>query len=119
MSTLDDERSLALVSRQGFGRPQEYGPKAPTTVKTLLGYIHAARKRGYATIFEVFAPAMSAMAAPVVVQGTAVGCVTIAGPAVRLNEARMHALSGALMETAREIAAVRSASSLFRGRSLR
>jgi len=116
MSTLDDERSLALVSRQGFGRPQDYGPNAPTTVKALLGYLHAARKRGYATIVEVFAPAMSAMAAPVVVQGTAVGAVTIAGPSVRLDEARMRVLGGALIETAREIAAVRSASSLFRSR---
>ena len=116
MSTLDDERSLALVSRQGFGRPKDYGPNAPTTVKALLGYVHAARKRGYATIVEVFAPAMSAMAAPVVVQGTAVGAVTIAGPSVRLDEARMRVLGGALIETAREIAAVRSASSLFRSR---
>jgi IclR family acetate operon transcriptional repressor len=85
-------------------------------VKALLGYLHAARKRGYATIVEVFAPAMSAMAAPVVVQGTAVGAVTIAGPSVRLDEARMRVLGGALIETAREIAAVRSASSLFRSR---
>jgi len=45
-----------------------------------------------------------------------VGAVTIAGPAVRLDKERMHALGGALIETAREIAAVRSASSLFRGR---
>lgn len=116
MSTLDDERSLALVSRQGFGRPQDYGPKAPTTVKALLAHVHAARKRGYATIVEVFAPAMSAMAAPVVVEGRAVGAVTIAGPAVRLDDARMRALGGSLIETAREIAGVRSASALFRSR---
>ena len=40
-------RALELVSRQGFGTPQGYGPKAPTTVKALLGSLHAARVRGY------------------------------------------------------------------------
>ena len=58
--TLSDERALELVSRQGFGQPEAYGPKAPTTVKALLGVLHAARTRGYAMIDEVFAPGMSA-----------------------------------------------------------
>ena len=63
--TLSDERALELVSRQGFGQPKDYGPKAPTTVKALLGVLHAARTRGFAMIDEVFAPGMTAMAAPV------------------------------------------------------
>jgi len=114
LSTLDDEDALRLVARQGFGRPSAFGPKAPTTVKALLAFVHAARKRGYATINEVFAPAMSAMAAPVVVRGVAIGVVTIAGPAVRLDEARMKQLGGALIETARELAGLSTASSLLR-----
>src|SRR5690349_6246531 len=114
LSTLTDEEALRLVARQGFGSPGAYGPNAPTTVKALLAFVHAARKRGYATINEVFAPAMSAMAAPVVVRGVAIGVVTIAGPAVRLDEARMKLLGGALIETAREVAGLSAASSLFR-----
>jgi DNA-binding IclR family transcriptional regulator len=114
LSTLDDEEALRLVARQGFGSPGAYGPKAPTTLKALLAFVHAARKRGYATINEVFAPAMSAMAAPVVVRGAAIGVVTIAGPAVRLDETRMNRLGGALIETARELAGLSTASSLFR-----
>lgn len=117
LSTLDDEVAIQKVARQGFGAPSDYGPKAPTTVKALLAHVHACRKRGYATITEVFAPAMSAMAAPVVVRGAAIGVVTIAGPAVRLNEARMTQLAGALIDTARELATVSAASSLFRRRS--
>ena len=116
LSTMDDEAAVQKVARQGFGSPGDYGPKAPTTVKALLAYVHAARKRGYATISEVFAPAMAAMAAPVVVRGTAIGVVTIAGPAVRLDEARMKQLGGALVETARDLAALSTASSLFRRR---
>jgi len=116
LSTFDDEEALRLVARQGFGSPGDYGPKAPTTVKALLGFLHAARKRGYSTISEVFAPAMSSMGAPVMVRGVAIGVVTIAGPAVRLDEARMRHLSGPLIETARELAGLSTASSLFRRR---
>ncbi|MBL8286880.1 MAG: IclR family transcriptional regulator [Rubrivivax sp.] len=114
LSTFDDEEALRRVARQGFGAAKDYGPNAPTTVKALLAYVHAARKRGYATISEVFAPAMAAMAAPVLVRGAAIGVVTIAGPSVRLTEARMKRLGGALTETAREIASLSAASSLFR-----
>ncbi|WP_425258642.1 IclR family transcriptional regulator [Rubrivivax sp. RP6-9] len=116
LSTLDDEAALRKVARQGFGSPGDYGPKAPTTVKALLAFVHAARRRGYATITEVFAPAMAAMAAPVVVQGVAIGVVTIAGPSVRLDESRMKGLGSALVETARELAVLSSASTLFRRR---
>lgn len=114
LSTLDDDEAVQKVTRQGFGSPGAYGPKAPTTVKALLAFVQAARKRGYATINEVFAPAMSAMAAPIVVNGVAVGVVTIAGPAVRLDEARMKRLSGALIETAQELAALSPASVFLR-----
>lgn len=117
LSTLDDDTAIQRVARQGFGPPAAYGPKAPTTVKALLAYVHAARRRGYATITEVFAPAMAAMAAPVVVRGTAIGVVTIAGPCVRLDEARMKQLGGALVETAAELAVLSTASSWFRRRA--
>jgi IclR family transcriptional regulator, acetate operon repressor len=117
LSTVDDHVAVEKVARQGFGLPSDYGPKAPTTVKALLAFVHAARKRGYATISEVFAPAMAAMAAPVVVRGTAIGVVTIAGPSVRLDPTRMKQLGGALVETARELAALSTASKLFRGGS--
>ena len=39
MMTMSDERALELVSRQGFGQPKQYGPKAPTTVHGLLEFV--------------------------------------------------------------------------------
>jgi len=114
LSTMSDEEALAAVARQGFAGPDHFGPKAPTTVKALLGYVRAARKRGYSVISEVFAPAMSAMSAPVIARGVALGVVTIAGPLVRLTEARMADLGEPLMATAAEIAGLSAASSLFR-----
>ena len=114
LSTMSDEDALAMVARQGFASTDAHGPKAPTTVKALLGFIRAARKRGYSVIADVFAPAMSAMSAPVISRGVTLGVVTIAGPLVRLTEERMADLGEPLMATAAEIASLSAASSLFR-----
>ena len=112
--TLSDEEAVALVSRQGFGLPRDYGPKAPTTLKALLGFLHAARVRGYAMIDEVFAPGMTAVAAPVQRRGRpCLGVLSIAGPKTRLTTARIQSLAPTLLETAAELAALSSASGLF------
>lgn len=111
--TLSDERALELVSRQGFGAPKDYGPKAPTTVKALLSVLHAARARGYAMIDEVFAPGMSAMAAPVMRAGHPIGVISIAGPRQRLTIARMQTLAPALMAAPAELGPISRASTLF------
>ncbi len=115
LSTMPDEEVLLRLGRQGFGKPADFGPKAPTTVKAVMAYVRMARKQGFATITEVFAPAMAAMAAPVTRNdGQTIGVVTIAGPLVRLTEARMRELGPALMDTAREIAGASGASALFK-----
>jgi IclR family acetate operon transcriptional repressor len=111
--TLSDERALELVTRQGFGAPKDYGPKAPTTVKALLGFLHAARVRGYAMIDEVFAPGMSAMAAPVLRKGRTTAVISIAGPRTRLTSARMHALAPALLAAAAELGPMSDAASMY------
>jgi IclR family transcriptional regulator, acetate operon repressor len=113
LMTLSDERALELVSRQGFGKPAEYGPKAPTTIKALLGFLHAARVRGYALIDEVFAPGMSAIAAPVMRRKQAIAVLSIAGPRSRLTVERLHELAPALLEAAAQLGPVSTASSLF------
>ncbi|WP_347557412.1 IclR family transcriptional regulator [Robbsia sp. KACC 23696] len=114
MMTMTDERALELVSRQGFGSPKQYGPRAPTTINGLLGFVHAARERGYATINEVFAPGMTAMAAPVQRRAyPAIGVISIAGPLIRLSEKRMADLGPPLLAAASELAAASLASPLF------
>jgi len=118
LSTMTDERALEIVAKQGFGKPEDFGPKAPTTVKALLVFIRAARKRGFAMISEVFSPAMTAMAAPVRIgNGPAIGVITIAGPLVRLTEERMLSLAPALMATAEEVAQASGASAMFKRRA--
>lgn len=118
LSTMSDEAALALVAKQGFGKPEQFGPKAPTTVKALLAFLRAARRRGLSTISEVFAPSMSSMAAPVRSRtGETVGVVTIAGPKVRLTDSRMKALADPLLRCAEEIEGATGASAMFRKRA--
>jgi IclR family acetate operon transcriptional repressor len=114
LATLSDEQALALVAKQGFGLPKDFGPKAPTTLKALLGHLNTARQRGYSMITDMFAPAMASMSAAVQVRGNTLGVVTIAGPSVRLTQERMQSLASALLSTAQEIADASPASQILR-----
>ncbi|MGO4303625.1 IclR family transcriptional regulator [Cupriavidus sp. RAF12] len=117
MLTMTDERALELVTRQGFGSPQEYGPNAPTTIAALTKMLHEGRKRGYAMINEVFAPGMTAMAAPIQRKGQEpIGVLSVAGPAMRLTEARMVSLAPDLLAVADELSLASLASPMFRTR---
>jgi IclR family acetate operon transcriptional repressor len=114
LMTMSDEEAIALVSRQGFGAPREYGPKAPTTVKAFLGYLHAARVRGYAMIDEVFSLGMASIAAPVQRSGRpATGVISITGPRARMTTEYMQGLVPDLLAMTRDLAATSSASGLF------
>ncbi|WP_066254557.1 IclR family transcriptional regulator [Hydrogenophaga flava] len=111
--TMSDEQALTLVMQQGLGEPAEYGPRAPTTVKALLGFLHAARVRGYAVIDEVFAPGMSAMAVPVLRRGEAIGVISVAGPRQRLTTERMHEFAPELLAAAAELGPIFITNSLM------
>ncbi|ROZ71487.1 IclR family transcriptional regulator [Ramlibacter sp. WS9] len=114
LMTLSDERAIEIVSKQGFGDPKHYGPKAPTTVKELLRILAKDRARGFSTINEMYAPGMTAMAAPVQRHGEpAIAVITVAGPAIRLTEARMEELGPELLRAADELAVASRASPMF------
>src|ERR1700720_4567429 len=102
LMTMTDEDALQLVARQGFGARADFGPNAPTTVRALLKFVHAARSRGFSMIDEVFTPGMTAMAAPVVRGKSTLGVISIAGPRDRLTEAKMLQLGPALLDVATE-----------------
>ncbi|SDZ70453.1 transcriptional regulator, IclR family [Variovorax sp. YR266] len=118
LSTMSEDDAMALVAKKGLGKPEDFGPKAPTTLKAVMAYVKAARQRGFSMINEVFAPGMTAMAAPVFsVNGAVIGVVTIAGPAVRLTPQRMEALGPALIGAAEEVARASGGSALFKKRA--
>ena len=87
LASMNDEDALALVNRQGL-RPTEFepGPGAPPTLKALLGALNG---------------------------GAVVGCLSIAGPSVRLDRERVTALAPILNEAAAELSAAADASHFF------
>lgn len=114
LATLDDAAALELVARQGFPKPEEFGPHAITTPTALLAALKAARRDGYAMTRDTFSPGLSAIATAIVPPGKgAVGVLAIAGPTLRLTEARMEALAPDLRAAAEELAAASGASPLF------
>ena len=119
LMTLDEERALELVVKQGFGTPGDYGPKAPTGWKALVAILAQGRKRGLAVMHEMYAPGMGAMAVPVR-RGSeaALGVITIAGPSVRLTQERMLAFAPQLQEAAQELAVASTASPIFGRRAV-
>jgi IclR family transcriptional regulator, acetate operon repressor len=105
LACLSDESAVGLALRQGIPPRDSVGPNAPRTVQALLQRLHAARKRGYARVVESSAPGTSAMAAAIRHPGTGsvIGVVSLAGPSVRLTEARMDELAPALLAAASEL----------------
>jgi IclR family acetate operon transcriptional repressor len=115
LASMTDDEALALVEKQGFGRREEFGPRAPQTAKALLQHLRATRRRGYSITVQTFTPWMSAMAAVVRNRATSEvrGTVSIAGPSFRLAEARMHELGPPLLAAAAELSEVSIASPAF------
>ena len=114
LATLSDDDALQLASRQGFGKPEQYGPNAPATPTALLKALRAVRKAGYAITEETYTPGLSAVSVAVQApsQG-AVGVITISGPSVRLTGERMRALVPDLMAAAADLGSASGSSPLF------
>ncbi len=114
LSTLSESDALQLVAKQGFAKPSEYGPNAPTTPNALLKALRQARKQGYAMTFDTYGQGVSAIAAPILPRHSgAVGVLAISGPSVRLTEEKMQSLVPDLLAAAADIANAAGSSPLF------
>lgn len=114
LATLDEDDAIALLSKQGLGRSDGYGPNAPGSMQAVLKAIRLARKQGYAITAETYARGLSAIATTITPAGRgAVGVLAISGPSVRLTEAKMLSLAPDLKAAAADIASASAASPLF------
>ncbi len=117
---MTDDQVLALIGETGL-RPEGLppAPATPNTIAELLEVIRATRERGYSVAVNTYIDGMGAMAAPVraggVADGRVLGCLSIAGPAVRFPVRRMEELAPALFEAAAELGAAAPASHFFAG----
>ncbi|VTU31866.1 Acetate operon repressor [Variovorax sp. PBL-H6] len=119
LSTLDEDDAIALVARQGIGKPDRFGPNAPTSMSAVVKAVRQAGRQGFAIASESYARGLSAVSAPIVRTGTsaggvgAVGVIAISGPSARLTDKKMRGLVPALLAAAADIAAASQASPLF------
>jgi DNA-binding IclR family transcriptional regulator len=103
LSQLGDDDALRLVARQQPEKRHPVGEGAPTGIADVLTRIHQARERGWARVHDSFEEGISAMAAPLVESGRAVGVVSIAGPSLQLTDDRMELLAPSLQAAAVEL----------------
>ena len=114
MSALSDDEALTLVSQQGLGSREEFGPNAPQTLQDMLALVHATRERGYSITQETYTAGLNGMSAPVRLGAQPpIGVITIAGPTVRFTEERMKALGPELLSFAAQMAAASGTSPFF------
>ncbi|PHP66682.1 IclR family transcriptional regulator [Zhengella mangrovi] len=115
LSAVSDEEALQMVAEQGLVPPFEPGPTAPRTISELLERLAEDRARGYSVAVDSYTVGMAAMAVPIrhPDDGHVIGCLSIAGPAVRVTPDYMARMAPALQEAADEIALATRASHFF------
>lgn len=116
LSTMSDEAALMKVAQQGF--TQEFsGPGAPGSAAALIARLEETRRKGFAITIDSFIPGMAAIAAPILRRdGRALGAVSIAGPSILLDAARMEELGPPLLAAVEEMSHAAGASIYFRRR---
>lgn len=108
LSQLSDEEAMELVFRQGL--PQEgFGSQAPRTVEEVLGYIRAARKRGYAVVRNTYDEGITAVSVPIVHTGLqrVTGVLSVAGLGFDLTDEAVERLVPVLRREAAALADAR------------
>ena len=114
LSTLPEADAIAIATKQGLGRPADYGPNAPASIGAMMKRVRDAKKLGYALTLETYAPGLNAISTAIVPPDRgAVGVLAMSGPSVRLNERKMREWAPELMAAAADIARAAAASPLF------
>ena len=118
LATMRDDDILALVGQTGLHPAgSAAAPGAPRTIAELMEVINGIRTRGYSVAVNSYIEGMGAMAVAVraggVANGRVLGCLSIAGPAVRLPIERMAELAAPLFDAAHDIGAASAASKYF------
>jgi IclR family transcriptional regulator, acetate operon repressor len=106
LATLSAEDAAHYVMRDGgFAHADLYGPNVVRTIHALLKDLRTTASRGYGLAINEAEPGVSAIGAAIRSgpQGAAVGTVSIAGPSVRLDAARIEMLAPLVVRCASEL----------------
>lgn len=106
MSFLPEQEALTRILQQGIGSREDFAPNAPQTIDELRELMAITRERGYAIAIDMYTPGIGSVATPVFDGDSVAGVLSVAGPTVRLDEARLRELSVPLREAAEELTQV-------------
>jgi DNA-binding IclR family transcriptional regulator len=107
LASLPEEEVVRIVMRTGFGRPNELGPSAISTMDSLLAELKLVRERGWALNDQEVERGVRAVAAPVVKKdGSVVAAVALAGPSLHLSDDRISELTQLTTTAAKDISAL-------------
>ncbi|MBR0820783.1 IclR family transcriptional regulator [Bradyrhizobium liaoningense] len=97
-----------LALNGSFNDAKNYGPSVIRTFEDFVPELARTAERGYGIAVSEAEPGVTAVAAAVLSGGTAspVGTISVAGPGVRMNEARVTDVAPLVMQAARELSEV-------------
>lgn len=109
LACLSDEEAMRLIMAQGIGTPERFGPKARTTIGSILDELGRTRARGWALTVEEAEAGVVAIAAAIrdpADTTQVVGTVSVAGPVARITPERYEKIARAVTATARQLSPV-------------
>ena len=108
LSTLDSSQAIAVAMKEDFGDPAALGPNAIRSMDLLMQEVAAAGQRGYGLAINEAEPGVCALAVAIrpAADAPAVGTVSVAGPSIRLTDAKLAELAPLVMESAQQLARI-------------
>lgn len=106
LATLPIDTAIGIVLRnKGLANPEAYGPSVVRSISALTTELKATMRRGYGVAVNEAEPGVTALAAAICPRdsGVAEGTVSVAGPGVRMTEARVRELAPAVRTAAAEL----------------
>jgi DNA-binding IclR family transcriptional regulator len=106
LATLPTDAAMKRVLQFKFDDAGRYGPNAVQNIEAFMRELKATAKRGYGLAVNEAEPGVTAVALPIVPgEGMpAVGTVSIAGPSVRIPDARQLEIAQQVLAAAQELA---------------
>ena len=106
LATLASRQAIrSALGDRGFADAGHYGPNAVRSMDALMREVAATARRGYGLAVNEAEPGVTAVAAAIRsgAAGSAVGTVSVAGPSVRMTEARVRELAPGVIACAAEM----------------
>lgn len=106
LATMKSEAAIQKIARTGFKDADQYGPNVVRSIEALQREVKRAAQRGYGIASSEAEPGVTAIAAAIcsTVDGKALGTVSVAGPSVRMTDARIQELAPLVRQCADELA---------------